>query len=57
MTSGGVDTDLETCAWLWGSHSEKYAAGWLGLPKKDNELFDILIEEARYCRCFKGFDI
>lgn len=29
---------------LWVEHSEKSAAGWLGLPETDSELFEILKE-------------
>lgn len=47
LTSKGVDTDLLTSEYLWIVYSEYYCASWLGLPKNDEELFNILIETAK----------
>lgn len=46
LTSKGVDTDLLTSEYLWIKHSDEYCASWLGLPKSDEELFNILMETA-----------
>lgn len=39
----GYSSTLRDCANLWDDYSEAYAAGWLGLPDDDRELWDILI--------------
>lgn len=57
MTAGGVDTDLETCALLWDEYSEDYAAGWLGLPEYDEDLFDTVMCKAKSLSHYKGIEI
>ena len=32
---------------LWKIHSDNNCAGWLILPENDNELFEIIIEQAK----------
>lgn len=38
----GIPVSLDTSAQIWDTHSDNYAAGWLGLPDDDEELWYIL---------------
>lgn len=53
----GYEADLEACAYLWDEYSDRYAAGWLGLPEDDNDLWTLVLYEAGLRRHIKGFDI
>lgn len=57
MTSGGVETDLQTCAYIWDSYSDDYAAGWLGLPEEDTDLFNTIMSKAETMNHIKGFEL
>nr|WP_298659908.1 hypothetical protein [uncultured Flavobacterium sp.] len=55
--ANGIETDLETCAWLWSDYSEQFAAGWLDLGDDDAALFDTLFRHAVYNNDRKGIDV
>lgn len=38
----GIPISLDKAASIWDTHSDNYAAGWLGLPDHDSELWHIL---------------
>lgn len=38
----GYEADLEDCAGIWDDYSDMYAAGWLGLPDDNDELWQII---------------
>lgn len=57
MSAGGVDTDLNTCAYIWDEYSDDYAAGWLGLPDDDQDLFDTVMRKAKSLNHIKGFEV
>lgn len=40
--NNGYDIDYFTASEIWGTHSDDYAASWLGLPDTDKELFGII---------------
>lgn len=42
LLKNGYDADLQSCASIWEDYSDSYAAGWLGLPESDDELFTII---------------
>jgi hypothetical protein len=39
LLSNGYEADLEMCAYIWDEESECYAAGWIGLPEDDEDLW------------------
>jgi hypothetical protein len=52
ISKGFVNAGLNDSVWLWGEYSESYAAGWLGLPEDDEEIFDCIkryIKTTHYC--------
>lgn len=57
MTANGYDTDYMTCAFLWDDYSEDYAAGWMGLPESDEDLFKRVLGQAGKNNYMKGIDI
>lgn len=42
LLKNGYDADLPSCANIWDEYSDSYAAGWLGLPKDDDELWQAI---------------
>jgi hypothetical protein len=42
IKNGYINTGLRDAMGLWSDYSEEYAAGWLGLPEDDEELFDCI---------------
>lgn len=38
----GYDCDFSSAAGIWYEHSDRYAAGWLGLPETDSELWNLI---------------
>lgn len=42
MLQNGYESDLRSVAGLWDDYSDTYAAGWIGLPENDEELWGIL---------------
>ena len=38
----GFYAENTQCRRLWELHSEEYAAGWLALPKSDDELYECI---------------
>lgn len=57
MSVGGVDTDMETCAYIWDEYSDDCAAGWIGLPDDDQDLFDTIMRKAQMLNHIKGFEV
>lgn len=53
----GYEADLEACAYLWDEYSDRYAAGWLGLPEDDNDLWTEIIFQASRLNYVKGFEV
>lgn len=41
----GYEANLEDCADIWDEYSESYAAGWMGLPESDSELWECIESE------------
>lgn len=49
MLQNGYDADLPSAADIWEEYSDDYAAGWLGMPDDDIELWETIkyrVEEA-----------
>lgn len=42
LLNNGYSSLLKDCGDLWEAYSDSYAAGWLGLPEDDEELWNIL---------------
>jgi len=42
ILQNGYEADYEDAANIWEDYSDSYAAGWLGLPDDDNELWQII---------------
>ena len=42
MLANGYDADLQSAAGIWEEYSDDYAAGWMGMPDDDNELWQII---------------
>ena len=42
LLKNGYSSLLEDCGNLWDDYSDSYAAGWLGLPEDDGDLWNIL---------------
>jgi hypothetical protein len=40
MLQNGYEADYNDAANIWDDYSDAYAAGWLGMPEDDNELWD-----------------
>lgn len=47
LMKNGYDADLPSCAEIWEEHSDSYAAGWLGLPSDDNEIWGVIEYEVK----------
>ena len=43
----GIKITLDEAHELWCEYSDRFCASWLILPKSDEELFKVVIEEAR----------
>ena len=39
----GYEADLKECADIWNNYSNMFAAGWMGLPNDDEELWNCII--------------
>jgi hypothetical protein len=53
----GYEADLDACAYLWDEYSDDYAAGWMGLPENDDDLWEIVINKAEQLSYrIKGFE-
>ena len=48
MLKRGFDIDLQSCAKFWEERSDMFAAGWLGLPDSDDDLFIELSRIIKY---------
>jgi hypothetical protein len=48
MLKREYDIDLQSCAKLWEERSDMFAAGWLGLPEKDEDVFIEISNMIRY---------
>lgn len=53
----GYEADLQACAYLWDEYSDSYAAGWLGMPESDDDLWSEIISQAMRLNYVKGFDV
>lgn len=42
MLNNGYEADLSDAAELWEDYSDSLAAGWINLPKDDDELWSII---------------
>ena len=42
LKDNGYSSLLEDCGKLWDDYSSDYWAGWMNLPKDDDDLFNIL---------------
>lgn len=52
IANGFINAGLNDALGLWGEYSDSYAAGWLGLPDNDAEIFDCIkgyIKITHYC--------
>jgi|ERR1035437_3600756 hypothetical protein len=52
ISKGFINAGLNDSVWLWADYSESYAAGWLGLPDKDEEIYQCIkdyIKTTHYC--------
>lgn len=52
IAKGFINAGLNDAVWLWGEYSDSYAAGWLGLPDEDEEIYDCVksyIRTTHYC--------
>jgi hypothetical protein len=57
-SENGIETDLQTCAFLWENFSLYASASWLNLEEySDNALFDTLFRHAVYNNHLKGIDV
>lgn len=43
----GYEADLGDCADIWDDYSDMLAAGWMGLPENDEELWNIIKNEVK----------
>lgn len=43
--NNGVSLTIKEAEEVWLEYSDSMAAGWMGLPKKDSELWQILMGE------------
>lgn len=57
VEQNGYEADLEACAYLWEEYSDRYAAGWIGLPEDDDDLWLEVESQARYFIHIKGFEV
>jgi hypothetical protein len=39
MLQNGYEADYDSAAGIWEDYSDDYAAGWLGMPEEDDELW------------------
>lgn len=42
ILENGYEVNLTSAASIWGNYSEDLAAGWMGLPEDDSELWSII---------------
>ncbi len=49
--NGYVNAGLSDACWLWSEYSDSYAAGWLGLPDTDEEIFECVKNYIRKTYC------
>ena len=42
MLQNGYEADYDDAANIWEEYSDSFAAGWLYLPKDDDELWEII---------------
>ena len=42
MLQNGYEADLRSAADIWEEYSDDYAAGWLGMPENDDELWETI---------------
>jgi hypothetical protein len=42
MLQNGYEADLRSAAGIWEDYSDDYAAGWLGMPDDDEELWQTI---------------
>jgi hypothetical protein len=43
LISNGNLVSLQECADIWDGYSDSFAAGWMGLPSDDSDLYNILV--------------
>ena len=51
VNNGYANAGLSDAVFLWSDYSDTYAAGWLGLPDTEEEIFDCVKDYIRnpYC--------
>lgn len=42
MYENGYDADYDDAANIWEEYSDDLAAGWIGLPEEDGELWELI---------------
>ena len=39
LLNHGYTSDIQDCYELWSDYSDRYAAGWIGFPEDDDDLW------------------
>lgn len=42
LLNHGYTSDIQDCYELWSDYSDRYAAGWINLPDKDDEIWSCI---------------